>query len=69
MYVHVCKNTTRRCSKYEHEQHNDQSKKTDIEFNNIKDWIIPCEGTHAQGTGGSIRTSRHSALLEVADHS
>ena len=46
-----------------------RAKKTDIEFNNIKDWIIPCEGTHAQGTGGSIRTSRHSALLEVTDHS
>jgi len=69
MYVHVCKNTTRGCSKYEHEHHTDHSKKTDIEFNNIKDCIIPCKGTHAQGTSGSIRTSNHSALLEVVDHS
>jgi len=26
-------------------------------------------GTSAEGTGGSIRTSRHSALLKVAEHS
>ena len=30
--------------------------------------IVPRGGTGAEGTGGSIRTSRHSALLEVADH-
>jgi hypothetical protein len=25
--------------------------------------------THAQGTGGSMRTTRHSVLLDVTDHS
>jgi hypothetical protein len=30
---------------------------------------IPSEGTHAQGTGGSIHMSRHRVLLEIADHS
>ena len=29
---------------------------------------VPSEGSHAEGIGGSIRT-RHSALLEVMDHS
>ena len=31
--------------------------------------IVPRGGTSAEGTGGSTCTSRHSALLEVADHS
>jgi hypothetical protein len=31
--------------------------------------IVPRGRTSAEGTDGSIRTSRHSALLEVADHS
>ena len=29
---------------------------------------VPSGGTHAQGTGGSMHTSGHSALLDVADH-
>ena len=31
--------------------------------------IVPRGGTSAEGTGGSIRISRHSALLAVVDHS
>ena len=30
---------------------------------------ISSRGTHAQGTGGSIHTSRHRVLLEIVDHS
>jgi len=30
---------------------------------------VPVGGTSAEDTGGSIRTSRHSVLLEVVDHS
>nr|AGT15992.1 hypothetical protein SHCRBa_159_J23_R_380 [Saccharum hybrid cultivar R570] len=29
---------------------------------------VPSGGSHTEGIGGSIRTSRHSALLEVMDH-
>ena len=29
--------------------------------------IVPRGGTSAEGTGGSIHTSRHSVLLEVVD--
>ena len=36
---------------------------------NYKDKNVPSGGSHAESIGGSIRTSRHSALLEVVDHS
>ena len=68
MYVYVCDITTCTSSGYEHEQHTDHSGK-DIELNKFKNRIIPSGGTHAQGTGGSTCTSRHSALLDVVDHS
>ena len=35
----------------------------------VKHVIWTSGGSHAEGIGGSIRTSRHSALLEVVDHS
>jgi hypothetical protein len=38
------------------------------EYKNGKIRNIPSGRTHAQGIGGSIRTSRHSVLLDVADH-
>ena len=38
-------------------------------YSNHKDYNVPGGGSHAEGIGGSIRTSRHSALLEVVDHS
>jgi hypothetical protein len=66
MYVHVCDITTCISSRYEHERHTDHSGK-DIEFNKFKNRIIPNGGTHTQSTGGSTRTSRHSALLDVVD--
>ena len=68
MYVHVCDITTCTTSKYEHERHTYHSRKY-IEFNNFKNRIIPSRETYAQGIGGSMRISRHSALLDVADHS
>jgi hypothetical protein len=41
----------------------------DIEFKKFKNRIVPSRETHTQGTSGSMHTSRHSALLDVADHS
>jgi len=64
--VHVCKNTTRRCSKNKHEQHIDHSE-NEIEFNHFENRDVACRVTHAQGTGGSSPT--HGELLDVADHS
>jgi len=43
------------------------SRHTENEKQSFK--IVSRGGTNAEGTGGSIRTSRHSALREVADHS
>jgi hypothetical protein len=68
MYVHVSDITTCTSSRYGHERHTDHSGK-DIEFKKFKNIIIPSGGTHAQGTGGFMRTSRYSALFDVADHS
>ena len=44
---------------------------TDHEHNHTQERyiIILRRGTHAQGTGCSIPTSRHSELLEVVDRS
>jgi hypothetical protein len=66
MYVRVCNINTCISSRYEHERHIDHSGK-DIEFNKFKNRIIPSRGTHTQSTGGSTRTSQHSALLDVGD--
>jgi len=38
-----------------------------IENNKQSFKIVPKGGTSAEGTGGSIRTSRYSVLLEVVD--
>jgi hypothetical protein len=53
-------------SKYIDEQCTDHGEK-DIELNQFENRVVPCGGTHAQGTGGSRPT--HGELLEVADRS
>jgi hypothetical protein len=34
-------------------------------FNKSRVKFIPCQGLHAQGLGGSIRTSQHGVLLKL----
>ena len=46
-----------------------KSTKNLTEYRNRKIRILANGGTHAQGIGGSIHTSRHRVLLEIADHS
>ena len=65
--MHVCNFITtqfrdKHCKNYCNYNRHTENKRQSIR-------IVPRGGTSAEGTGGSIRTSRHSALREVADHS
>ena len=65
--MHVCNFITtqfrdKHCKNYCNYNRHTENKRQSIR-------IVPRGGTSAEGTGGSIRTSRYSALREVADHS
>ena len=65
--MHVCNFITTQirdkyCKNYCNYSRHTESKKQSFK-------IVSRGGTSAKGTGSSIRTRRHSALLEVADHS
>ena len=65
--MHVCNFITTQIRDKHCKYYCNKSRHTENEKQLFK--IVPRGGTSAEGTGSSIRTSRHSALLEVADHS
>jgi hypothetical protein len=65
--VHVCNFITTQFRDKHCKNYCNYNRHTENKSQSIR--IVPRGGTSAEGTGGSIRTSRHSALREVADHS
>jgi len=64
--VHVCNFITTQIRDKHCKYYCNNSKHTKNEKHSFK--VVPRGGTSAEGTGGSIRTSRYSALRKVADH-